>query len=69
VKYMGTFYAQQTTHSLNVLRSKKFLRLTKLQSEPATYLNVQERRKLNQQIGWIDVELAARAAQLRLFAE
>jgi len=63
---MTSFYQFQTTHNLNVLRSKKYNRLSKLRSEPATYLNMQERKKLDQQIIWIDSELACRAGQMRL---
>ncbi len=63
---MTSFYQYQTTQQLNVLRSKKFNRLTKLQREPATYLNMQERKTLNQQILWIDAELACRNGQLAL---
>ncbi len=63
---MTSFYQYQTTHDLNVMRSKKFNRLTKLQREVATYLNLQERKKLNQQILWIDAELACRNGQLAL---
>ena len=65
-KYMGYYYAQQSEHDLRVLRSKKILRLTKLQSQYASYLNMQERKQLNQQIGWIDAELACRKDQLEL---
>lgn len=63
---MTSFYQFQSTHNLNVLRSKKYNRLTKLQREPSTYLNMQERKTLNQQILWIDAELACRAGQMKL---
>jgi len=48
------------------LRSKKHLRLTKLQAEYSSYLNMQERKKLGQQIAWIDAELQCRKDQLAL---
>lgn len=62
-KYMGDYYWTRTDHDLRVLRSQKYNRLTKLRSQAATYLNLQERRTLTEQMGWIDAVLAARAAQ------
>jgi len=61
---MTSFYQNQSIHDLNVLRSNKYNRLTRLQREPATYLNMQERKKLQTQINWIDAELQCRADQL-----
>jgi len=63
-KYMGDYYRTMTTYDLNVLRSKKFLRLKKLDKEARTYLNIQEARKLNEQIIWIDAELQCRRDQM-----
>lgn len=66
MKYMGSFYATQTAHQLLTLRSKKHLRLTKLQKEYPSYLNMQERKKLCTQINWIDAELQCRKEQMAL---
>jgi len=66
MKYMGTYYAAQTTHDLNVLRSKKHNRLTKIQREYPSYFNMQERKKLQTQINWIDAELRCRQDQMSL---
>jgi len=63
-KYMGSFYAQQTTHDLHILRSKKYNRISKLRKEASTYLNMQELKKLTEQINWIDAELQCRRDQL-----
>ena len=65
--YMGAYYWTRTSFDLNVLRSKKYNRLMKLQKEPATYLNIQERRKLAEQIRWIDAVLDARRVQTSMF--
>jgi len=65
MKYMGEFYAKMTIPELNTLRSKKYNRKMKLDHEPKTYLNMQEQKKLAQQIQWIDAELSCRAAQTR----
>lgn len=64
MKYMGDYYATRTTFDLNGLRSKKYNRLQKLDHETRTYANILEAKKLNQQVGWIDAELRARADQL-----
>lgn len=61
---MTGFYASISIKELNVLRSKKYNRLTKRQREPATYLNMQERKTLSAQIQWIDAELQCRADQM-----
>jgi len=64
---MTSFYAQQTVFDLNRLRSQKFNRVSKLRKEAATYLNLQELRKLVEQINWIDAELRCRKDQMSLF--
>jgi hypothetical protein len=66
-KDMTSFYAQQTVFDLNRLRSQKFNRVSKLRKEAATYLNLQELKKLLEQIKWIDAELACRRDQMSLF--
>jgi len=63
VKYMGYYYQTLTSKELEVLRSKKYNRRSKLQRDVATYLNLQEIRKLNYQIQTIDNELEARRLQ------
>lgn len=65
-KYMGEYYWTRSDYDLRVLRSKKYNRLTKLRSEASTYLNLKERRQLQEQMGWIDAVLEARAAQRQL---
>ncbi len=65
--YMGSYYWTRTPFDLNVLRSKKYNRLMKLQREASTYLNIQERRKLAEQIRWIDAVLDARRVQTSMF--
>lgn len=66
-KYMGEYYWTRSDYDLRVLRSKKYNRLMKLRSEAATYLNMKERRQLQEQMGWIDAVLEARATQTELF--
>ncbi len=65
--YMGAYYWTRTSADLDVLRSKKYLRMLKLQREVATYLNIQERKKLAEQIRWIDAVLDARRVQTSIF--
>jgi len=65
-KYMGDYYRQKTVHELMVLRSKKYNRVSKLRKEASTYLNMQELKKLIEQIKWIDAELACRREQQSL---
>jgi len=65
--YMGSYYWTLTSHQLEVLRSKKYNRSMKLQKEVATYLNIQERKKLAEQIRWIDAVLQSRREQAALF--
>lgn len=65
-KYMGWLYAKKTTSELKTMRSKKYNRLTKLQSQPNTYFNLRECEDLRQMILWIDAELEARALQQQL---
>jgi len=66
-KDMTSYYAQQTVFDLNRLRSQKYNRISKLRKEASTYLNLQELRKLTQQINWIDAELRCRKEQMSLF--
>lgn len=64
MRYMGSFYQTQTLKNLKALRSKKFLRRTKLEHEPRTYLNMQELETLDNHITWIDAEIQCRADQM-----
>ncbi len=66
MKYMGDYYWSRTTFDLSVLRSKKYNRLSALRRQPQTYLNIQEIKKLNEQINQIDAVLDARRLQTRL---
>lgn len=66
MKYMGDFYARMTEYDLNVLRSKKYNRVSKLRKEASTYLNMQELKKLVEQIKWIDAEIRCRHEQMEL---
>lgn len=65
--HMGNYYWSRTTFDLNVLRSKKYNRMMKLQKEASTYLNIQERKKLAEQIRWIDAVIDARRFQQSMF--
>lgn len=64
-KNMQKYYRGFTELELRVLRSKKLMRLARLNREFG-WFNDREKSTLNQQIKWIDIELAARAAQLTL---
>jgi len=64
MKYMGDYYRTMESFDLRTLRSKKSNRVVKLRHEPQTYLNMQELKTLNQQIIWIDAELACRRDQM-----
>jgi len=61
--YMGAYYFTRTTYDLQVLRSKKVLRLTKLRHDAHTYFVMQEIRKLAEQIDDIDAVLESRKLQ------
>ncbi len=61
--YMGDYYLTRTTFDLNVLRSKKVNRLTKLRHDVKTYFVMQEIRKLAEQIDDIDAVLESRKLQ------
>lgn len=60
-------YAKRSTSELNQMRSKKYLRMTKVAGEYG-WFNQREAESLAQQITAIDAELAKRKAQLPLFA-
>ncbi len=64
--YTGYYYTGRTTYDLNVLRSKKYNKMAKLQKEPQTYFNVHERVKLAHQLREIDAVLDSRKLQQRL---
>jgi len=69
MKYMGAYYRTRTTRDLAVLRSQKYNRLRKIQQDYPSYWNMQERRKLQTQINWIEAELQCRKEQMALDLE
>jgi len=62
---MSFVYSLMTTDGLKTLRSKKVLRLQKIEGS-TSWFNLQECRKLREQIKWIDAELNCRADQMSL---
>lgn len=66
MKYMGDYYFTRTTHDLNVLRSKKVNKLTRLRHDVKTYFVMQEIKKLAEQIDDIDAVLASRRLQTEM---
>jgi len=64
-KNMQNYYSTMSELELRILRSKKHMRLLKVENEFG-WFNSQETIKLRKQIQWIDTELACRAAQLKL---
>lgn len=64
-KDMSAVYYKMRTADLRELKSKKYIRYEKLERDMG-YLAMQEKRKLVQQIRWIDAVLAARGLQLKL---
>jgi Ni,Fe-hydrogenase III large subunit len=67
MKYMGVTYASMTTFHLHQLKSQKYNRVVRLRHDASTYFNLQEVKKLLQQIAWIDAELQCRADQQVMF--
>ena len=63
---MYNLYAKRSTSELNRLRSKKYLRMTKVRGEYG-WFNQREADRLEGQIKAIDAELAKRKAQQALF--
>jgi len=59
-------YYHRTTEDLRRLKSEKYVRYEKLENEMG-YFAMQEKRKLRQQIMWIDAVLASRGLQQKLF--
>lgn len=66
-KYMGAYYWTRNDYDLRVLRSKKYNRLTKIRREVMTWTVKREIATLQEQIGWIDAVLKARAEQTAMF--
>jgi len=66
-RFMGSYYQTRTSYDLDVLRSKKYLRMMKLQKEATTYFNIQERKTLHEQIQQIDSVLELRMLRAQLF--
>jgi len=65
MKDMSKIYFTTPTRQLRELKSKKYVRYEKLERD-MSYLAMQEKRKLRQQIMWIDAVLAARGLQQKL---
>jgi len=61
---MSGYYRNRPTHELKTLRSKKFLRIQKLEREPMTYFTQRELRTQRSLLKQIDAELNCRADQL-----
>jgi len=66
MKDMVSIYVNMSTRQLKELRSKKFNRRQTLEHMPLGYFSIQEVRKLNQQILWIDAVLQSREDQIVL---
>jgi len=66
MKDMVSIYVNMSTKQLKFLRSKKYNRRTQLEHMPLGYFSIQEVRKLNQQIIWIDAVLQSREDQMML---
>jgi len=64
-KDMSLVYSLMPLKNLKELRSKKILRLDRIEGS-TSWFNLQECRKLRQQIRWIDAELNCRADQMSL---
>jgi len=67
MKYMGYAYQSMTDFNLAKLKSQKYNRVIRLRHEAQTYFNMQEIKKLLQQIAWIEAEQSARKDQLSMF--
>jgi len=67
MKYMGYAYSEMTDFRLAQLRSQQYNRVIRLRHEAQTYFNMQEIKKLLQQIAWIDAEQQCRRDQQALF--
>jgi len=66
MKDMSQIYFGMPTEKLRKLRSKKYNRRLRLQSEKLGYFGLQELRVLNQQITWIDAVINSRNDQMWL---
>jgi len=66
MKDMSAVYFKMDTMRLRELKSKKYVRWEKL-SNDMSYLAMQEKKVLRQQIVWIDAVLASRKLQILLF--
>ena len=64
---MYNLYAKRSTSELNQLRSKKWLRITKLELCNRGWFDNKELEALTGQVRAIDAEIARRKAQSRLF--
>lgn len=63
MREMSSVYFKMKTIDLLVLRSKKHNRALVLRKQQYSYFNIQELKKLEQQIRWIDAVLESRKLQ------
>jgi len=64
---MTGYFMAKSIGELNQLRSKTYLRLLRLQSEPQGYFTKRDMAHAMNRIKQIDAALAAKKAQLKLF--
>jgi len=63
---MSTRYWNMTTTDLRRLKSQKLTRIQRLEGKRMGYFDIQEVRKLQGHLKWINAVLASRDAQLGL---
>jgi len=63
MREMSSIYFKMSTKDLTRLKSQKYLRALALRKQQYSYFNIQELRKLEQQIKWIDAVLESRKLQ------
>jgi len=67
VKNMSSRYVNMTMKELLTLRSKKTLRILKLESKRMGYLDQEEHKREKELVAQINAEIACRVDQLPLF--
>lgn len=63
MREMASVYFKKSTKDLARLKSQKYLRVLALRKQQYSYFNIQELRKLEQQIKWIEAVLESRKQQ------
>jgi len=63
MREMASTYFKRSTNDLARLRSQKYVRVLALRKQQYSYFNIQELRKLEQQIKWIDAVIESRKLQ------